>query len=179
MTQLKFNVAQLLREVIGARRHYEFEEPALPLDDTLVLRDIWGEVQFTRTASGVFARISVQGTVRLVCVRSLEEFDYALYLAPAEEMHSIVDVVSGVPLASPTEEDPFLLDELHMADIGEIIREYALLELPLNPVSEAYRDQPISYTVQSAEDEESDEEAGIDKRLAILKSWKQHPDSQN
>lgn len=171
MTLLSFNVAQLLREVVGARRDYDFAEEHLPLDDNLVLRAITGHVRFIRTTTGVFARIDVQGTVRLVCVRSLDEFDYAVDLQIEDELHSIVDVMTGMALQKPPEEDPFLLNELHMADIGEVIREYTLLALPINPVSDAYRDQPVRYTVQSEQFTEEDDDEPIDARLAALKGW--------
>lgn len=172
MTQFKFNVAQLLREPIGARRDYTFTEDQLPLDETLILRDIQGNVRFTRTATGVFAQIKAQGVVRLVCVRSLEEFDHPVEMDIDEQIHSVIDVFTGVSLAQPDEEDPFFLTENHMADVGEIIREYTLLALPLNPIAEAYRDMPIRYTVQSADDDDaSGAETDIDARLQVLKTW--------
>jgi uncharacterized protein len=174
MTKLKFNVAQLLREDIGSRREYDFTEENLSLDDTLVLRDIAGKVRFIRTATGVFVHIRAGGNVRLTCVRSLEEFDYHLDLAITDEFHSVIDVISGATLPRPAEEDPFLLDEFHMADIGECIREYTLLELPLNPVCEAWRDHPVSYTVPSSNEDEESEDDSIDQRLEVLKQWAQN-----
>ncbi len=180
MTTLKFNVAQLLRESVGARRDYDFAEEHIPLDDTLVLRDISGNVRFTRTATGVFAHVRASGLVRLVCVRSLEEFDQQVDLDFSDQFHSVIDVVTGSSVPIPPEEDPFFLDELHMADIGEAIREYTLLELPLNPVSEAYRDQPISYTVQSEGiDEETDADEQVDDRLEALKAWAERQNAKN
>lgn len=180
MTSLKFNVAQLLREEIGARRELTFTETALPLDDTLTLRDISGSVRFTRTTSGVWANVKVQGVVRLTCVRSLEEFDYTVDLEFSDQFYSVIDVYTGGSLAKPTEDDPFLLDEWHMADIGEAIREYTLLELPLNPVSPAYRDRPISYTVQSEgiEDEEEAPEPDANP-FEALKAWAERHKRRN
>lgn len=171
MTPIKFNVAQLLREHIGARREYDMTEASLPLDDVLVLRNIRGNVRFTRTASGVFAHIRAHGVVRMVCVRSLEEFDQPVTVDSQDEFHSVLDVVSGVALPRPTEEDPFFLDENHMADVGEAIREYTLLELPIRPVCEAWSNHPVAYTTQSDDYNDEQEEQGIDKRLEILKSW--------
>lgn len=180
MTNIKFNVAQLLRDVIGARRDYDFTEDRLPLDDTLVLRDIAGHVRFTRTATGVFAHAHITGIVRLVCVRSLDEFDYRVELDISDQFHSIIDVVTGSPLPRPSEEDPFFLDELHMADLGEVIREYTLLNLPLNPVSDAYRDIPISYTVESEGlDASTDDGERVDARLEALKAWAERQNQQN
>jgi uncharacterized protein len=174
MTVLKFNVAQLLRQAVGAQREYLFTEQLLPLDDELVMRNIEGEVRFTRSASGVVARVHASGVVCLVCVRSLEEFDFPLTLRMEDEFHATIDVEEGVSLAKPTEEDPFLLDELHMADIGEAIREYALIALPINPVCQACQDQPVTYSVESeGYYDDEDAEAGlVDKRLEALKAWK-------
>lgn len=172
MTTIKFNVAQLLREPMGARRELLFTEPSLPLDETLTMRDISGSVRFTRTATGVWAEVKAHGTVRLTCVRSLEEFDQPVEVEFKDEFHSVIDVMSGASLPTPPEEDPFMLDELHLADVGEAIREYTLIALPLNPVSPAYRDQPMSYSVQSEgiddEDQDGVEEVGS---LEALKAW--------
>lgn len=170
MSNIKFNVAQLLRQEIGAQRHYTFTEAELPLDETLTLRNLVGDVHFTRTASGVYAHIIVAGVVELMCVRSLQQFDYTVNLDVVDEFHALVDVDSGVSLTKPIDDDPFFLNELHMADVGEIIREYTLLELPLRPVCDEYRDTPITYSVVS-DGYADDDDTLIDTRLAILKNW--------
>lgn len=179
MSTIKFNVAQLLREMIGARRDYTFTEAQLTLDDQLILRGISGDVRFTRTATGVYAHVRAQGTVELTCVRSLEPFDYPVEVDFSDQFHSIVDVMTGVSLPAPAEDDPYMLSELHMADIGEAIRDYTLLELPLNPVSPDYRDKPVSYTVQSEgiEDEQTDEM--VDSRFEALKAWAAQHNNNN
>ncbi len=172
MTNLKFNVAQLLRDAVGARRDHTFSTEQVRLDETLVLRDIVGDVRFTRTTTGVFAQIRAQGLVRMICVRSLEEFDQHIELDIGEEIHSVIDVITGTPVSKPSDDDCFFLNELHLADIGAIIREYTLLQLPLNPVCEAYRDTPICYTVQSEDIQEpTDAEEPVDERLEVLKVW--------
>lgn len=175
MTFIKYNVAQLLREPIGARRTYTLTETRLPLDDTLVLRNLDGTVDFIRTASGVYARITLHGQVRLECVRSLELFDHPVELTIQEELHSIVDVLTGVTLQAPIEEDPFYLDDHHMADVGELIREYTLLALPLSPVSEPYRDTPVRYSTETNEDgpdaADNPDDEPIDERLQVLRQW--------
>ena len=179
MTTLKFNVAQLLREEIGSRREYDFTEAELPLDESLVLRGISGKVRFTRTATGVYANVRAQGLVELTCVRSLEPFDYAVEVEFSDQFHSVIDVFSGAGLPAPAEEDPYFLNELHMADVGEALREYTLLELPLNPVSPAFRDQPVSYSVQSDGITDADEDEQVDSRFEALKAWAEQQNSKN
>jgi uncharacterized protein len=131
---LKFNVAQLLREQIGAQRTHTFSEDHLALDDAQTLRAIEGQVRFTRTASGVIADARAIGIVDMECNRCLKPLEQPIQVRFYDEFHSTVEVNTGSPLPTPDEEDPFLIDELHMVDLGEAIREYALLELPMRPL---------------------------------------------
>ena len=131
---LTFNVAQLLREEIGGRRSYEFAETALALDDTLALRDVRGVLRLTRTASGVLADARATGTVDLECIRCLAAVAESLSLAFRDEFHARVEVNTGVPLPPPDEDDPFFISENHMLDLGEAIREYALIAMPMRPL---------------------------------------------
>jgi len=133
-TDLKFNVAQLLREEIGARRNYTFAEEALPLDDTTTLRQLDGSVRFIRTASGVLADVYARGMVEQACIRCLAPTTLVLELDFRDEFHSKIEVTTGISLPKPDEEDPFFIDESHKIDLGEVIREYALLELPMQPL---------------------------------------------
>ena len=134
MTDLKFNVAQLLREEVGGRREYEFNEQALPLDDENTLRQIVGQVRFTRTASGVLADAEASGAAEMPCMRCLNLSTQAIAVQFRDEFHSKIEVHTGFPLPSPEEEDPFYITENHMVDLGEAIREYALLALPMQPL---------------------------------------------
>jgi uncharacterized protein len=134
MTDLKFNVAQLLREEIGARREYEFTEEALPLDEEFMLRDIVGRVRFTRTASGVLANADAHGVVEMPCMRCLNPSTQAISVQFRDEFHSKIEVNTGFPLPKPAEEDPFFITENHLVDLEEAIREYALLALPMQPL---------------------------------------------
>ncbi|MBO9325432.1 MAG: DUF177 domain-containing protein [Roseiflexus sp.] len=133
-TNLKFNVAQLLREYVGGSRQYDFVESVLRLDDVLEMHDIVGEVRFTRTTSGVLVDVHARGTVEMECVRCLNPAVQHVEVRFRDEFHSRIDVTTGTPLPQPDEEDPFYLDELHMADVGEMLREYVLLELPMQPL---------------------------------------------
>ena len=179
MSTLKFNVAQLLRELIGARRSYEFGEERLLIDGVTWLTDIHGNVRFTRTVTGVFAQVHAEGLVRLTCVRSLEEFDYPITLDFSDQFHSVIEVVTAISLPKPEEEDPYFLSDMHMADIGEAIREYTLLAIPLNPVSPAFRDTPVHYSVQSEGIEEEVADQPVDARFEALRAWAEQQNKKN
>jgi uncharacterized protein len=134
MTDLKFNVAQLLREEVGARRNYTFSENALPLDDEMILRQLEGKVRFTRTVTGVLADADAQGVVELPCIRCLNPAHQRVSIHFQDEFHSRIEVNTGMPLPKPSEDDPFFIDESHLVDLGEALREYALIELPMQPL---------------------------------------------
>ena len=134
MTDLKFNVAQLLREEIGARRNHSFAENALPLDGETTLQQLEGKARFTRTATGVLVDVEARGVVELPCIRCLNPSHQQVDVHFRDEFHSKVEVNTGAPLPKPDEEDPFFITENHLLDLGEAIREYALLELPMQPL---------------------------------------------
>jgi uncharacterized protein len=132
-SMLTFNVAQLLREPIGARRKHDFTEETLPLHDNEVFRGIRGQAQFTRTLVGVYVQCIADGSVSTQCVRCLQPAQVAVHLDFVEEYMSTVDVNTGAALPKPEEDDVFLIDEHHMLDLGLAVREYALLDIPISP----------------------------------------------
>lgn len=134
VVDLRFNVAQLLREEIGGRRNYTFTEAALPLDDTTTLRNVEGSVRFTRTASGVLADAKAAGRIDTQCMRCLESAQVPIHVAFRDEFHSVVEVNTGSTLPKPDEDDPFFITDSHLVDLGEAIRGYALIELPMRPL---------------------------------------------
>jgi uncharacterized protein len=168
---LKFNVAQLLRELIGAQRAYTFTESRLALDSDLALRSIEGKVRFTRTASGVLADVEARGVVQLECTRCLKPIEQPISVQLYDEFHSRIEVNTGAPLPKPDEEDPFFIDELHMIDLGEAIREYALLELPMQALCtpECKGLCPQCGIDRNVEQCSCDDEV-VDERLAALRA---------
>lgn len=134
ITDLKFNVSQLLREEIGSQRNYEFAEDRVLLDDVLILRQLTGKVRFTRTITGVLGDVKARGTVEMECTRCLKPAIQQIDFAFCDEFHSKIEVNTGAPLPKPDEEDPFYIDETHKVDLEAAIREYALLALPMRPL---------------------------------------------
>src|SRR5262245_18596272 len=98
MTDLKFKLAQLLREEVGARREYTFAEEALSLDDETTLRQLDGRVRFTRTVSGVLGDVEARGDVEMPCMRCLNPSAQAIAIQFRDEFHSKIEVNTGVPL---------------------------------------------------------------------------------
>ena len=136
-TDLRFNVAQLLREEVGSQRTYTFAEDRLALDDEMSLTQLTGSVRFTRTVSGVLGDVRASGTVEMACIRCLKPSAQEVSVAFCDEFHSRIEVNTGVPLPTPDEEDPFYINELHLVDLEQALREYVLLALPMQPLCKA------------------------------------------
>jgi uncharacterized protein len=129
---MQINVSQLLKEPVGSSRNYEVSEIIDITDDGG--RKVDGEVSLLRTLRGILVRGELQTEVELTCSRCLSLFHYPVTINFEEEYIPTIDVVSGVPLPSPEESSSFTIDEHHVIDLNEAIRQYALLTLPMKPL---------------------------------------------
>ncbi len=128
---MQINVSQLLKEPIGATRDYKVSEI---VDITGGGRLVHGEVKLLRTHRGILVKGVLHTEVELICSRCLTPFNFPVTLNIGEEYIPTVDVVSGVPLVSPEEPGPFVIDEHHVIDLTEAIRQYLLLAIPMKPL---------------------------------------------
>ena len=133
---LEINVSQQLKSPIGTAREYEVNEKA----DILgmgVLTPVEGQVKLTRTHRGILVQGILKAKVVVECSRCLKVFDYPLNFAIEEEYFPVVDVTSGGHLELPDEPGSFTIDEQHVLDLGEAIRQNALLAIPMKPICRA------------------------------------------
>jgi len=128
---MQINVSQQLKESIGSVRNYEVNE-AIDIAGGNSL--VQGEVSLMRTNRGILAKGTLHTEVEATCSRCLSLFDYPLTLNIEEEYIPSVDIVSGVPLSSPEESGNFTIDENHVLDLADAIRQYALLAIPMKPL---------------------------------------------
>ena len=170
MAEYKFNVAQLLQEPTGATRRYELDDEQLDLEDGRRVRPIKGNVRLTRTQNGVLADANVWGEIQIECGRCLTEVTQPLEFPFSEEYYQTVVVNTGAALPKPEEPDVFLIDETHKLDLGEAMREYALLSVPMLPLCR----EDCKGLCPECGANLNDEECGCDteqsdERLAVLK----------
>jgi uncharacterized protein len=126
-------VSQQLKSSIGTTREYEIDE----LIDVLgigVKSRISGTVKFTRTHRGILAQGILKTLIPVECSRCLKVFDYPVDVHIEEEYFPIIDVNIGVPLEIPDEPGSFTIDEHHLLDLSEAIRQNALLAVPMKPL---------------------------------------------
>jgi uncharacterized protein len=74
--------------------------------------------------------------VQLECSRCLEPFDYPVSVQFDEEYLPSINVLTGAPLAAP-DDDALRIDEHHILDLTEAVRQYLLTDIPLKPVCRA------------------------------------------
>jgi uncharacterized protein len=133
MSEFRFSVSQLLQEPTGATRQYELDDAQLVVDETLRMQPVKGRVRLTRTPNGILADARAQGNVEFECGRCLTLYQHPLSIEFSEEFYQTVNVTTGARLPAPEEDDPFLIDETHKLDLGDALREYALINLPPAP----------------------------------------------
>jgi len=128
------NVAELLKSPLGAARQVAIDE-ARPRfgPDLKVTSPVRGAARLLRTQNGVLVRARLTTAVELECSRCLEPVQRELEIDLAEEFRPSVHIVTGVPLDAPDDE-ALLIDEHHVLDLTEAVRQYISTALPLQPL---------------------------------------------
>jgi len=128
---MQINVAQFLKSEQGATRVIEIDDT---FEDEGVKIPVRGELKLTR----VNQRILVQGQltidVPLVCSRCLKPFICPILLNIEEEFYPTIDVNTGAKLPPADETGAFTIDEHHILDLTEAIRQYKVMALPMKPL---------------------------------------------
>lgn len=151
-SDLVFNMAQLLKERVGATRRLEFESPSLMLYDEhngeedgdyehdsgrLEARDLKGNVKVTRLADGLLVQGDVRANAQLECSRCLDDISLPVDASLEEQFQPTVDVETGRPIKrAEYEEDDnaFMINANHLMDLTEPVRQALLVALPMRPL---------------------------------------------
>lgn len=121
----RFNVGFIIHEEVGYKHDFPFAFDSITLGDDLELRNFEGIINVGKTPQGLIVQADFSAETTLECVRCLTEFDTELDWSFTElyafDKRSITD--SGL----------LLPDDAHL-DLAVLLREYALLEIPISPV---------------------------------------------
>ena len=129
---MQFNVAQLLKELIGSIRSYAIDEVVtLPDVGTQPVR---GQAKLLRTDRGILAQADLELTVETTCSRCLTSFGFPIQLRIEEVYSPTVDIHSGASISPPEDPGTLTIDEEHVLDLSEAVRQYALLAMPMKPL---------------------------------------------
>ena len=120
----RLNVGFIIHEEVGYQHEFPFELDKVGLDD-LELRDFEGDVLMSRTPQGIFVQAGFSGRAGLECVRCLKGFDQTLSWDLTE--------LYAFDKRSVTDSGLILPEDAHI-DLAPLVREYALLEVPISPI---------------------------------------------
>lgn len=136
--ELTFNVAQLLRDPLGASRTVDISVDLYQLVPELALGQqdvpeaaLQGSARLMHTNAGILARGRFAATVTAACARCLEPVAVPLTFDLEEVYVPTIDILTGKSVV-PTEEDQALwIDERHILDLAEVLRQDVLITMPL------------------------------------------------
>ena len=166
------NVAQLLKDNVGSKRYFSVALDELPLDESTTVRNLFADLKLTRIADGILVTGSLAGQARLECVRCLEEFETEFSGEVEAEFRPTLDIRYGTPVEIVDDGESFTIDESHLLDLMEMLRQISILSLPIRPV--CGDDCPGFTSEFRGGDEPPSEEAG-DERMAVLQQLLDEP----
>ncbi|MCP4168720.1 MAG: DUF177 domain-containing protein [Chloroflexi bacterium] len=134
---LQFSVAGLLKGPMGKTRTYELRLPISQVDQLDESFDVTGPlsgaVRFLRTGETVFTEVDASVQVHLECSRCLQAFDTEIDFEIKEEFHPSVDIGTGRVVTDLGDDDALIIDEQHVLDLSEVVRQAIILALPITP----------------------------------------------
>ena len=128
------NVAQLLLAPQGTVRRYEFDEELAGIGAGGESACVRGQVALLRTGHGILADGTFETTLPAECSRCLEDTSTTIAARFQEEFIPTVDVRTGAVLPADPQTETFPIDEYHVLDVGEAIRQHVLMAAPLQPL---------------------------------------------
>jgi uncharacterized protein len=126
MENMRFNVAQLLKEPAGSSRSYRIEEQVGTND----INFINGNVVLIHTNRGIFVKGKMNASVKVMCSRCLKPIDCEVNFDFEEEALP----VSSEGLSPADHCDSLTIDEIHTIDLSEAVRQYIWLTIPAKPL---------------------------------------------
>ena len=130
---MQINVAQLLKTPVGSTRSHKVSG-TVDITGDGVDSEVYGEVKLLRTNRGILVRCTLYTEIQVTCSRCLSVFRCPLTLNIEEEYFPVIDVISGASLSLSEEPGSFTIDENHILDLTEAVRQYALLAKPMKPL---------------------------------------------
>lgn len=127
---LQFNVAQLLKEGTGGFRLHKVHAETLGSlsNEATIISPITGEVKLLCVGQNILATGLLTATVEKPCGRCVEPFATSITIDLEEEFYPSVDMATGLSvLASPDADRTNLIDEQHILDLQEVVRQEFLL----------------------------------------------------
>src|SRR6266849_2092498 len=127
-----YNVAQLMKAGVGTSLEFDIHEEHIQLDEAFEdIGPLNGHVRMRRMNQGLLIDGWVDLTLQLTCDRCLKDFEHALHVTFEEVFYPTIDVITGVHLPPFDEEDIFPIDDHHLVNLTEAVRQNVLLAIPM------------------------------------------------
>jgi uncharacterized protein len=124
------NVTRLLKEPVGSSQSHDISG----IIGEEVEGSVEGKTKLIRISKGVLVQCKLNAEVKLICSRCLDAFLCPINFTAEEEFLPISDVSGDLALSSPEQSEGFTIDNKNVLDLGELIRQYVLLNLPMKPL---------------------------------------------
>ena len=121
---MQINVAQLLKEPVGAKRSYDIDEFA----GENTANHVTGVIGLIRTNHGILLMGKLSAEINGTCARCLRPAQVRVTLNLEEEYFPVVDINTGFHLKHSSEE--FTLSDKHILDLDEALRQYIITATP-------------------------------------------------
>ena len=123
--QFRINIGFLINKAAGYTREIPFEYEVFDLEGDFVVEDLEGTITLERTKNGVRSLVQLSALTEAECGRCLEPFKLRIE-TDFEEVFTFANHLLS------EEED--VIPENGFLEFESLIREYLMLELPINPV---------------------------------------------
>ena len=124
------DVTHLLKEPVGSSQSHDISG----IIGEEVEGFVEGKVKVIRISKGVFVQCKLNAEVKLICSRCLDAFLCPISFSAEEEFLPISDVSDDLATSSLEQSEEFTIDDKNILDLGELIRQYVLLNLPMKPL---------------------------------------------
>jgi uncharacterized protein len=124
----RLNVGFVVHQEVGYKHEFPFEFEQIQISDDLDLHHFEGVATIGRTPQGLLIQADFSAETVLECVRCLNEFNFSL-IWDFTELYAFNS-------KSVSESNLILPDDAQI-DLQPLIREYALLNIPVKPLCKA------------------------------------------
>lgn len=127
------------------------------------------KVQFTKSETMITANFLIQGSIELICDRSLEPFDYAI------DVEEKIFFKFGLKAVELSDDVIIIAQNTQTLNLADTIFELIGLQVPMKKLHPKFAeedsegDEILIYTSETEETETIEEEKPIDPRWANLK----------
>jgi len=131
VSTLDINVAQLLKEPQGSTRSYSIEDE---IEDDSGIFPVSGQVKLTNESHVILVQGRLTTGINLQCSRCAKSYTCPICVDIVEEYYPTIDIQTGVKLEPPEEPGSFTINEHHVLDLAEALRQYRVIATPMKPL---------------------------------------------